>query len=275
MSNDANAIDPITTLRAMNHKVLQEREEVAKAIALKVGKKVLEYFNNRSRLLVQQKGLQDLVTQVDQDVEKEITETLLNHFPTDTVFGEEAGGSPSQIVWVIDPIDGTTNFIRGNAYYCISIAFVVNQAIEIGIIYDPSTDELYSAMRGQGAFCNGRCLQASACSQLSEVLIALGFSRRTDPSDYARLIEKLMHAGCEYRRYGAAALMLAHTAAGRFDGFFELHLNSWDALAGLLLCQEAGAYVAPFLHDNALKEGNRALVCPKNLQEIFLQLLEE
>ena len=258
----------------MNDDALQERLVVAKALALQVGAKALAYFNNRSQLLVQHKGLQDLVTQVDQAVEKEITESLLKDFPTDTVFGEEAGGTPSPAVWVIDPIDGTTNFVRGNPYFCISIAFVLHQEIVIGVVYDPVADELYSALKSQGAHCNGTALTASTCGNLTEALLGLGFSRRTDPSDYARMVEKLMHAGCEYRRYGAAALMLAHTAAGRFDGFFELHLNSWDALAGLILCLEAGAYVEPFLNSNALIEGNRALVCPKNLQETFLKLFE-
>ena len=258
----------------MIHDALEERLVAAKAIALQVGAKALEYFNNRSQLLVQHKGLQDLVTQVDQAVEKEITESLLQQFPTDTVFGEETGGTPSQAVWVIDPIDGTTNFVRGNPYFCISIAFVLNQEIAIGVVYDPVADELYSALKGHGAHCNETPLQASTCGHLTEALLGLGFSRKTDPSDYARMIDKFIHAGCEYRRYGAAALMLAHTAAGRFDGFFELYLNSWDALAGLILCQEAGAYVEPFLSNNALTEGNRALVCSKNLQEAFLHLIE-
>ncbi|MBF0277740.1 MAG: inositol monophosphatase [SAR324 cluster bacterium] len=257
----------------MDHSELEARYVAVKQIALSAGKNAVHFLKNHAQFKVEQKGTQDFVTQADKANEKEITEFLLQRFPADTVFGEEMGGSPSEAVWVVDPIDGTSNFIRGISYFCVSIAFVEKKQVKIGVVYDPVADELYSAWEGHGAFCNEQPIQASRCEKLSEALIGLGYSRRTEPAAYASAIERLMSAGCEYRRYGAAALMLAHAAAGKFDGFFEVHLNSWDALAGLILNQEAGAYVAPFLTENALTEGNQALVCSKFLKEPLLELL--
>ncbi len=259
----------------MNDADLEERYRAVKQVALSAGKRALNFLNNHSELKVEHKGTQDFVTVADKANEAEITEFLLKRFPTDTVFGEEMGGSPSEAVWVIDPIDGTTNFIRGISYFCVSIAFVENNQIKIGVVYDPVADELYAALKGHGAYCNEVPIQASTCANLSEALIGLGYSRRTEPTVYANAVEKLISAGCEYRRYGAAALMLAHTAAGKFDGFFELYLNSWDALAGLILSEEAGAYVSDFLTPNALTEGNHALVCSKNLKEALTQIFPQ
>lgn len=257
----------------MNDSALTQRFAAAKEIAVIAGKQALEFFNNRSQLAVQHKGLQDYVTQADQAVEQTITQNLQDRFPLDTVIGEEMGGTPSQAVWVIDPIDGTTNFIRGIPYFCISIAFVHNNEIEIGMVYDPVTQELFAAQKDRGAYCNEQPLQASNCDNLSEAIMGLGYSRRKSTSAYFQILEQLMERDCEYRRFGSAALMLAHAAAGRVEGYFELHLNSWDALAGLLLNQEAGAYVAPFLNENALTQGNRTLVCSKNLENELMQLL--
>ncbi len=267
----------------MKNSEIKERFEAAKEIALDAGKHALEFFNHRSKLVVQNKGHQDFVTEADKTIEQEITKKILSRFPGDTVFGEEMGGIPSDATWVIDPIDGTTNFIHGIAYFCVSIAFIQKRvhssiddsdySIEAGVIYDPVADELFSAARGNGAFCNDNPIKASSCDDLSHALIGLGYSQRIDFSEYSSMISRLFKEGCEYRRFGSAALMLAHVADGRMEGYFEKHLNSWDALAGLLINQEAGAYGATFLEKQALKEGNVTFVCADNLKDRLLPLL--
>ncbi|MCP4297108.1 MAG: inositol monophosphatase [Proteobacteria bacterium] len=268
----------------MKKSEIKARLEAAKEIAFDAGKHVLEFFNHRSSLVVQNKGHQDFVTEADKTIEQEITQRILSRFPGDTVFGEEMGGIPSDATWVIDPIDGTTNFIHGIAYFCVSIAFIQRNihlsndddssySVEVGVIYDPVADELFSATRGNGAFCNDNPIKASTCDDLSHALIGIGYSQRTDLSEYSSKINRLLKEGCEYRRFGSAALMLAHVADGRMEAYYEKHLNSWDALAGLVIIQEAGAYGAPFLEKQALKEGNVTFVCADNLKARLLPLL--
>lgn len=257
----------------MNHSELTERASVLKEVIRKAGEKALEFYHNRSQLEVQHKGVQDFVTQADKSVEQYVTQTLLSHFPNDSVFGEEMGGTPTESVWVIDPIDGTTNFIQGIPLFCVSIAFVHQGVIEIGMVYAPVFDELFSAVRGQGAYCNDVPIQTNRHDKLSEAILGIGKSSRTNVGEYVKMIEKLVEVHCEYRRFGTAALMLAYSACGRVDGYYESHLNSWDALAGLLLNEEAGAFVYPFLQGDALTQGNVTLTCPKALQNQFMEIL--
>ncbi len=268
----------------MKDSEIKVRFEAAKNIAVVAGKHALDFFINRSQLAVQKKGHQDFVTEADKTIEQEITKSILYQFPDDSVFGEEMGGIPSEATWVIDPIDGTTNFIHGIPYFCISIAFIRKSAdflvnndshvMEIGVIYDPVADELFSALKGHGAYRNDTPIQASGCENLSKALLGLGYSQRTDLTEYYPIIERLLREGCEYRRFGSGALMLAHVADGRIEGYYEKHLNSWDALAGLLINQEAGAYVAPFLEKDGLTKGNVTFACSKKLKDQLIAILD-
>ena len=207
-------------------------------------------------LNIQTKGRQDFVSQADLFVEQQLCAWLGETFPEDGFLGEEGGLQPGkERVWVIDPIDGTTNFILGMDYWCISVACVQNNTLQLGIIYAPDRDEFFYAGNGEGAFLNQRPLHIHEPDP-AQVVIGLGRSSRTPLPHYLHTIGQLISHDVEYRRFGAGALMLAHVAAGQIHGYYEAHLNSWDALAGLLLIQEAGGAHNAFLDNDGLYHGN-------------------
>src|SRR5262249_9378906 len=160
----------------------------------------------------------------------------------DSFLGEESGGSVGRDVWVVDPIDGTANFARSIPHFCIAIAFVRDLTTEIGVIYQPVTDELYAARRGAGATRNGETIRVSGIASLTEAVVEAGWSTRRSSDDYLAVLERLPRVGTQVRRAGSGALGLAYVADGRIDAYCELHMNSWDAVAGLLLVQEAGGF---------------------------------
>lgn len=191
-------------------------------------------------LQVDKKSRQDFVSQADLAVEQQIKGWLQAHFPQEGFLGEESGfAGDEQTVWVLDPVDGTTNFILGMDYWCISLARVCQAELTLGIIYAPDRDELFFAGRGEGAYLNGQRLTLREPDP-DAVVVGMGRSSRAPASDYAQAIATLLDAGLEYRRFGAGALMLAHVAAGQLHAYYEAHMNSWDALAGMLLIEEAG-----------------------------------
>ncbi|UXY10641.1 inositol monophosphatase [Kosakonia sp. ML.JS2a] len=211
-----------------------------------------------SGLTIEQKGRQDFVSQADVYVETALRAWLKAQRPQDGLLGEERGLEPgSEGVWVIDPIDGTTNFILGMDYWCISVAYVSGNHIELGVIYAPDREEFFFAERGKGAFLNDQKLTITD-PEPDAIVLGLGRSSRTAPRDYTRIIETLFEHGVEHRRFGAGALMLAHVAAGQVHGYFEAHLHSWDALAGLAIIKEAGGRHNDFLANNGLTQGNNA-----------------
>lgn len=209
-------------------------------------------------LTVEQKGRQDFVSQADVYVETELRAWLKAERPNDGLLGEERGLEPgSDGVWVIDPIDGTTNFILGMDYWCISVAYVRGNTIALGVIYAPDRDEFFFAESGKGAFLNGRRLTITEPAP-DAVVLGIGRSSRTSVRAYTQTIETLFDNGVEHRRFGAGALMLAHVAAGQVHGYFEAHLHSWDALAGLVIIKEAGGMHNDFLANQGLTQGNNA-----------------
>lgn len=201
---------------------------------------------------VAQKQVNDFVTEVDQAAERMIIETLLGAYPDHGILGEETGnefGNPnSDFVWIIDPLDGTTNFIHGFPVYAVSIALSFKGKIEHAVVYDPSRNDLFTATRGRGAFLNERRIRVSKRTQLKDCLISTGFPYR--PGDnlrsYMRMFADVTQRVAGVRRPGAAALDLAYVAAGFTDGFFETGLNIWDVAAGSLLITEAGGLVGNF-----------------------------
>jgi myo-inositol-1(or 4)-monophosphatase len=222
-------------------------------IARKAGALARSFFAQREVLEVEHKGAQDLVSRADRAVEELIRGHLAAAFPNDAFFGEETSAAFAgdlNHVWVVDPIDGTHNFLRGVRYYCVSIAYVENGLREIGAIYDPEHDELFHARRGEGAWVERTGgdvrLKASDCADLSQAFVGVGHNDRQPDPRVLALRHALMDAGVATRNMGAGALQLAYVAAGRLDGFIELSLNAWDAMAGLLLIEEAGGYTAPF-----------------------------
>jgi myo-inositol-1(or 4)-monophosphatase len=201
---------------------------------------------------VSQKQVNDFVTEVDQAAEQAIIETLLAAYPGHAIWAEESGrthgAQDSDYVWIIDPLDGTTNFIHGLPVYCVSIALAVKGKVEQAVIYDPTRNDLFTATRGRGAFLNDRRIRVSKRVRLQECLISTGFPFRQgdDFNAYLRMMGDVMQRTAGLRRPGAAALDLAYVAAGFTDGFFETGLQPWDVAAGSLLVTEAGGLVGNF-----------------------------
>ncbi len=201
---------------------------------------------------ISQKQINDFVTEVDHASEKIIIETLLTAYPGHGILAEESGkeygAKDSEFVWIIDPLDGTTNFIHGFPVYCVSIALAVKGKVEQAVVYDPTRNDLFTATKGRGAYLNERRIRVSKRTQLKDCLISTGFPFR--PGDnfksYMNMMGDVMQRTAGIRRPGAAALDLAYVAAGFTDGFFESGLSIWDVAAGSLLVTEAGGLVGNF-----------------------------
>jgi myo-inositol-1(or 4)-monophosphatase len=201
---------------------------------------------------ISQKQVNDFVTEVDHAAEQIIIETLLAAYPGHGIWAEESGrehgAQDSEFVWIIDPLDGTTNFIHGLPVYCVSIALAVRGKVEQAVIYDPTRNDLFTATKGRGAYLNDRRLRVSKRIRLQECLISTGFPFRPgdDFNSYLHMMGDVMKKTAGLRRPGSAALDLAYVAAGFTDGFFETGLQPWDVAAGSLLVTEAGGLVGNF-----------------------------
>ena len=204
---------------------------------------------------VSQKQVNDFVTEVDQAAEAVIIETLLTAYPGHGILAEESGqehgAKDSEFVWIIDPLDGTTNFIHGLPIYCVSIALAVKGKIEQAVIYDPTRNDLFTATKGRGAYQNDRRLRVSKRLRMQDCLISTGFPFRPGDNfqNYLAMMAEIMPRCAGLRRPGSAALDLAYVAAGYTDGFFEAGLSPWDVAAGSLLVTEAGGLVGNFTGD--------------------------
>ncbi len=214
---------------------------------------------------ISQKQVNDFVTEVDHASEKVIIETLLTAYPGHGILAEESGSEhgarDSECVWIIDPLDGTTNFIHGFPVYCISIALAVKGKIEQAVIYDPSRNDLFTSTKGRGAFLNDRRLRVSKRIRLKESLISTGFPFRADDDvqSYLAMMGDVMQRTAGLRRPGSAALDLAYVAAGFTDGFFETGLQPWDVAAGSLLVTEAGGLIGNFSGESNFLEQKECL----------------
>lgn len=220
----------------------------AEALAREAGKKI--EIERMAGFTVRYKRENDPVTNVDRAVERFLREQLALLFPQDSILGEEFGEDEHQNierVWMIDPIDGTTNFSQGIPIYCVSLALQHKGRTVVAVIYDPTRDELFSAMAGGGAWLNGEKIQVSEQPELSQSVLATGFPPLKQGDTFESIVERMGHvvaASRGMRRLGSAALDLAYVAAGRLDGFWEYRLNPWDTAAGYLLVKEAGGKVS-------------------------------
>jgi myo-inositol-1(or 4)-monophosphatase len=259
----------------MDESSLDDRFAAARDIAREAGALALAAFRNRPMdNVLSFKGPQDYLTETDAEVEKLIRTRLAKRFPRDSFFGEEGGGEFGRDVWVVDPIDGTANFARGVPHFCISIAFVRDGRAEIGAVYDPVHDELFAAQRGKGATRNGRPIHVSVTSDLHHATVEAGWSSRVPPEPYAELVLNLKRAGANVRRAGSGTLGLAYVADGRSDAYCELHINSWDALAAIVLIQEAGGFVNDFLANDGLSKGNPVLGCTPGIKDAMVRFMK-
>jgi myo-inositol-1(or 4)-monophosphatase len=217
--------------------------------ALKAARGLIRDFGEVEQLQVSVKGPSDFVSSADLRAEKTLKAELQRARPGYGLLFEESGaaeGGDPHHRWIVDPLDGTTNFLHGVPHFSISIALERDGDIVAGVIYDPTRDEMYWAEKGAGAFLNDRRLRVSARRQLGEALIATGFPFRGRPKHpaYIATLARVTEATSGVRRFGSAALDLAYVAAGRYDGFWEFGLSPWDVAAGLLLVREAGGFVS-------------------------------
>ncbi|MDK2125719.1 inositol monophosphatase family protein [Parachitinimonas caeni] len=227
-------------------------------------------------LRVERKGHNEFVTEVDRAAEKVIVETILDAYPTHAILAEEGAlnpkGADSDFEWIIDPLDGTTNFLHGVPQYCVSIALRHRDQITQAVVYDPNRNDLFTATRGVGAFLNDRRIRVAKTREMADALLCTGFPYREfgKIDAYTNMFKDFMQKSAGIRRPGAAALDLAYVACGRFDGFWELGLAPWDIAAGSLLVLEAGGLITDLNGESDyLETGNLLAGTPK----VFGQML--
>ncbi|WP_423460678.1 inositol monophosphatase family protein [Ottowia sp. VDI28] len=230
---------------------------------------------------ISQKQVNDFVTEVDHASEAAIIETLLTAYPQHAIHAEESGrthgNQTSDHIWIIDPLDGTTNFIHGFPVYCVSIALSVRGRIEQAVVYDPTRNDLFTATRGRGAYLNERRIRVSKRTQLNQSLIATGFPFRKgdDFPTYLKMMSDVMQRTAGLRRPGAAALDLAYVAAGYTDGYFETGLKPWDVAAGSLLVTEAGGLIGNFTGEAEFIEQQECLAANPRIYGHLVGLLRK
>lgn len=249
-------------------------------IALRAARQAGEYIVRASDrldiLAVSEKGSNDYVTEVDRAAEEIIIKLLQKTYPDHGFLAEESGSTDKggEYCWIIDPLDGTTNFIRGIPHYAVSIACQYQGRLEHAVVYNPVTREEFTASRGRGAQLNGRRIRVSGRTNLDGALLGTGIPFRNHQSDklpaYLQTLGELAPQVAGIRRAGSAALDLAYVAAGRFDAFWEMGLQPWDMAAGLLLIQEAGGLVSDFEGGNRyLETGNVVTGNPKCFKHVL------
>lgn len=255
---------------------LEIRYAAARAIAQDVGEMALDYFRTWADLTIEIKGHQDFVSEADKNVELAVRANLAKAFPDDGIVGEEGAAvlGTSGYTWVIDPVDGTTNFINGIPQWCVILACVYQGQVVIGVVHDPVHKELHHAVLGGGAFCNERPIHCSTKSSLREGSLGVGFSGRTYGDGIQRLVAECCGAGTVFWRNGSGGLSLAYVATGRILGYVEEHMNAWDFMAGYLLITEAGGTVEPVDIDHALTHGARVLAAGAGVYEATRTLAE-
>jgi myo-inositol-1(or 4)-monophosphatase len=244
---------------------------IAVSAARSAGNFIMRNLDRVEQIQVERKGRNDFVSQVDRGAESEIIKIIRKAYPQHAVLGEEggrsegSGGGESEVLWIIDPLDGTTNFLHGLPHFAVSIGIQVRGKLEHGVIYAPCTQDLYCASRGGGATLNNRRIRVSGATDLSAALIGTGVPIRAANLDaYLPMLRKVVENTAGVRRAGSAALDLAYVAAGRLDAFWEISLKPWDIAAGLVLVQEAGGIISEISGaGEPLETGNVLAATPK------------
>lgn len=251
-------------------------ETVACEAATEAGRLLQQRYREKQPLKVETKGMHDFVTAVDREVEGLVAGFLLARFPDHTIMAEE--GSPEAPTsghrWVVDPLDGTTNFIHGVPTFSVSIALEDPQGLVAGAIHDPLRDETFHGYRGGGARLNGKTIRCSEPSGSHEALLATGFPYRevSRLDRYLKAFESFVHATAGMRRAGSAALDMAYTACGRYDGFWECGLSRWDVAAGTLLVREAGGIVTDLVGNDTTLDTGDTLAAGGGFHPVLLEI---
>jgi myo-inositol-1(or 4)-monophosphatase len=231
------------------------------------------------KLTIRSKRKNDFVSEVDHAAEEAIIGVLRDAYPEHGFLAEESGETESEreYVWVIDPLDGTTNFLHGVPQYCVSIALLQKGVAQQAVVFDPNRNELFTASKGAGAYLNDRRIRVSRLDRVAEALVGTGFPFREmgNIDEYLRMMKNVMAGTAGLRRPGAAALDLAWVAAGRFDAFWEIGLSPWDMAAGALLVREAGGLVADLGGNEGFMESGRVVASNGKIFAAFLKLLHQ
>jgi myo-inositol-1(or 4)-monophosphatase len=252
-------------------------------IAVKAARRAGNVINRGARdldlLTVSSKGPKDYVSEIDREAERQIVETLLAAYPDHAILAEEGtakdDNAGAENVWIIDPLDGTTNFLHGFPQYCVSIALLHKGVPQQAVVFDPNRSEIFTATRGAGAFLNDRRIRVSRTDKMENALVGTGFPFKEvgHLDDYLRMFRN-MTLGCSgVRRPGAAALDLAWVACGRIDGFWEIGLSPWDMAAGALLVREAGGLVGDLAGEEGFLDNGRIVASNGKLFAAILKIL--
>jgi myo-inositol-1(or 4)-monophosphatase len=255
---------------------LEHQKRIAMAAAFKGGGVLRSYYGKIFN--IDKKGANDLVTEADTESEKIIIKTILQAFPDHAVLAEESGLNQGKIdhMWIIDPLDGTTNFAHKLGLFSISIAYAVDREIILGLVLSPLTGELFTAMKGRGADLNGRAINVSNTKTVSESLLVTGFpyNFKEMRTPLATRFSSCLQASQGLRRLGSAAIDLCYVACGRFDGFWEQNLKPWDTAAGALIAREAGAIVTDFSNHAFTIDKTEILATNGHIHHEMLELLK-
>jgi len=250
--------------------------------ARRAGEIAILQLKHLDEIDVRNKGISDFVTQVDEAAEESIIATIQKYYPDHAFLAEESGNrGSSEYTWIIDPLDGTTNFIHGFPVFSVSIALRIKSRLSIGVVYDPNRQEIFTAIRGRGAQVDGHKIRVSGRRYLDDALIGTGFPYRSHErmKSYLAMLEQVLLNTAGVRRPGSAALDLANLAAGRLDGFWEFGLNIWDIAAGSLILREAGGLISELEDkDDYLATGNIVAGTPRvhdALKKLFTPLLSK
>jgi myo-inositol-1(or 4)-monophosphatase len=252
---------------------LERRLEFATTLAQEAGRRALALQPPPGAPEATLKGTQDWLTEADGAVERFLADSLAEAFPEDGFMGEETGsGRDGGLRWVVDPIDGTSNFARGSTRFCVSVGLLDGRRSVAGVIHAPALRETFAARAGAGATLNGRKIHAAATTDLARGQVECGWSHRRPNAGFYRLTQSIMDRGAVLRAGGSGALGLADVAAGRIDGYVELHINLWDVAAALAILAEAGARVSDFTAGNGMTEGNAILAAAPGIADQLADL---
>ena len=255
---------------------IDSRLSFAKRLAVDAGDKALAYFREIGNLVIESKGVQDMVSNADRDVETFVRQRIAEAFPGDGIVGEEYENvaSSSGYTWVIDPIDGTANFVRGIPAWTVVLACVHDDRTRIGVIFEPSNNELFWGAEGHGAHLNDDAMSVAVTNGINDGSLGVGMNNRTTGELVVRFIDHLIQRGGIFYRNASGALMLAYVASGRLIGYVEPHMNAWDCLAGQLLISEAGGTIETQSADRMLETGGRVIASAPPVFDTLVEMAE-
>ena len=261
----------------MSAEGLDDRFAFASSLADEAGALTMGYFRHRDSLTITSKGRQDMASEADISTERLIRERLAERFPGDAFLGEETGRGEvegAEGIWVVDPIDGTQPFVVGLTSWCVSIAYVRNGVVELGLVNAPARDELFVGRRGEGATLNGAAISVGDAARLDEGILGIGYSPRIGAADIVPLIDQVLRDGAMFYRDGSGTLDLCYVACGRLIGYVEPHIQAWDSLAAVAVLEAAGGSVSDMLSDDAMWVGAPIVASTPALYPTLAALME-